>query len=417
MFMGKHSSVRGGARRFNGSALIIMLAGCNAAFAQAEYEFIAVPSFNPGLGEAYLWDINESNVAVGAATKTNTIGYPPFFWTEAGGKTQLPTPTWPRGISNSGWIVGVAQSYNVPSAQAYTPNLLPGTYPILQFGGVNDAGIAVGHIQTCNCSNSGGVLQVPLIWSLAGGSSTINVPGAKGLSRINGNNRAIGWLNGSSSLDAFYIDIDSGQYTVLSDIFPPIGFAPTRAFDINDNDQIVGSRFGAFPVTTYGYVFDPDTGFEVLPFPGASYQQAMTPFGINNHGTIVGDIFLTNGSSRAFVYTKDKGVRALNDPALVSGIPAGFTMTTAQKINDNGWIVGYGTGGTGFGFITAYVLRPVGQACYADCDGSGSLDFFDFLCFQNKFAAGAAYADCDGSGTLDFFDFLCFQNGFAAGCP
>ena len=312
--------------------------------------------------------------------------------------------------------MGVAQSYNVPSAQAYTPNLLPGTYPILQFGGVNDAGIAVGHIQTCNCSNSGGVLQVPLIWSLAGGSSTINVPGAKGLSRINGNNRAIGWLNGSSSLDAFYIDIDSGQYTVLSDIFPPIGFAPTRAFDINDNDQIVGSRFGAFPVTTYGYVFDPDTGFEVLPFPGASYQQAMTPFGINNHGTIVGDIFLTNGSSRAFVYTKDKGVRALNDPALVSGIPAGFTMTTAQKINDNGWIVGYGTGGTGFGFITAYVLRPVGQACYADCDGSGSLDFFDFLCFQNKFAAGAAYADCDGSGTLDFFDFLCFQNQFTVGC-
>ncbi|MFG0286354.1 MAG: hypothetical protein ACF8R7_18220 [Phycisphaerales bacterium JB039] len=28
-----------------------------------------------------------------------------------------------------------------------------------------------------------------------------------------------------------------------------------------------------------------------------------------------------------------------------------------------------------------------------------------------------AYADCDGNGTLDFFDFLCFQNAFAAGCP
>ena len=57
------------------------------------------------------------------------------------------------------------------------------------------------------------------------------------------------------------------------------------------------------------------------------------------------------------------------------------------------------------------------SACYADCDGSGSLDFFDFLCFQNEFAAGAAYADCDQSGSLDFFDFLCFQNEFAAGCP
>ncbi|MFG0283588.1 MAG: choice-of-anchor R domain-containing protein [Phycisphaerales bacterium JB039] len=57
------------------------------------------------------------------------------------------------------------------------------------------------------------------------------------------------------------------------------------------------------------------------------------------------------------------------------------------------------------------------DACYADCDGSGTLDFFDFLCFQNAFAQMDPYADCDGSGTLDFFDFLCFQNEFAAGCP
>jgi hypothetical protein len=55
--------------------------------------------------------------------------------------------------------------------------------------------------------------------------------------------------------------------------------------------------------------------------------------------------------------------------------------------------------------------------CYADCDESGELDFFDFLCFQNEFAAGTEYADCDQSGAHDFFDFLCFQNEFAAGCP
>jgi hypothetical protein len=55
--------------------------------------------------------------------------------------------------------------------------------------------------------------------------------------------------------------------------------------------------------------------------------------------------------------------------------------------------------------------------CYADCDVSGGLDFFDFLCFQDAFAAGDRYADCDDSGAVDFFDFLCFQNGFAAGCP
>ncbi|MFG0284137.1 MAG: GC-type dockerin domain-anchored protein [Phycisphaerales bacterium JB039] len=55
--------------------------------------------------------------------------------------------------------------------------------------------------------------------------------------------------------------------------------------------------------------------------------------------------------------------------------------------------------------------------CYADCDHDGELTFFDFLCFQNQFAAGDPAADCDGDGSLTFFDFLCFQNAFAAGCP
>lgn len=54
--------------------------------------------------------------------------------------------------------------------------------------------------------------------------------------------------------------------------------------------------------------------------------------------------------------------------------------------------------------------------CYADCDGSEILDFFDFLCFQNLFSAADPQADCDEDTELTFFDFLCFQNAFAAGC-
>ncbi|GIW73629.1 MAG: hypothetical protein KatS3mg103_0151 [Phycisphaerales bacterium] len=54
--------------------------------------------------------------------------------------------------------------------------------------------------------------------------------------------------------------------------------------------------------------------------------------------------------------------------------------------------------------------------CYADFDGSGSLDIFDFLAFQNAFDAGDLAADCDADGSLTLFDFLCFQNEFDAGC-
>jgi hypothetical protein len=66
------------------------------------------------------------------------------------------------------------------------------------------------------------------------------------------------------------------------------------------------------------------------------------------------------------------------------------------------------------------VLRNVGcasQPCLADCDGSGSLDLFDFLCFVNAYNNGEPAADCDGDGGLTLFDFLCFVNAFNAGCP
>src|SRR5690606_27526432 len=53
----------------------------------------------------------------------------------------------------------------------------------------------------------------------------------------------------------------------------------------------------------------------------------------------------------------------------------------------------------------------------ANLNGDCELDFFDFLEFQDLFAAGDLRADFDRSGSLDFFDFLTFQDAFAAGCP
>jgi trimeric autotransporter adhesin len=47
----------------------------------------------------------------------------------------------------------------------------------------------------------------------------------------------------------------------------------------------------------------------------------------------------------------------------------------------------FGTaGGQRAGLIAKWGCEATG--CYADCDGSAALDFFDFLCFQNEFLAG-----------------------------
>jgi hypothetical protein len=64
-----------------------------------------------------------------------------------------------------------------------------------------------------------------------------------------------------------------------------------------------------------------------------------------------------------------------------------------------------------------WVEDQIPGECIADCDGSGLLDLFDFLCFTNGFNAGDPGADLTGDGVLDLFDFLAFVNLFNAGCP
>lgn len=56
------------------------------------------------------------------------------------------------------------------------------------------------------------------------------------------------------------------------------------------------------------------------------------------------------------------------------------------------------------------------EGCYADCDGDGTLNTLDFLCYLNAFSEGNMEADCDGDGVVNTLDFLCFLNAFNAGC-
>ncbi len=57
------------------------------------------------------------------------------------------------------------------------------------------------------------------------------------------------------------------------------------------------------------------------------------------------------------------------------------------------------------------------ELCRADYDRNGELDIFDFLAFNNDFAAMNAKADFDGNGRFEIFDFLMFSNAYAVGCP
>ena len=56
------------------------------------------------------------------------------------------------------------------------------------------------------------------------------------------------------------------------------------------------------------------------------------------------------------------------------------------------------------------------QNCPADCNGDGSLDILDFVCFQQEWQQQSDLGDCDGNGQYNILDFVCYQQLFQAGC-
>ena len=93
------------------------------------------------------------------------------------------------------------------------------------------------------------------------------------------------------------------------------------------------------------------------------------------------------------------------------------SVRTIQVLNNGNIIVG-GTFDTAGGEPSArFAEFGCVDACYPDCDSSGSLNIFDYICFGNAFGAGEPYADCDGNGSLNTFDYICFGNAYTVGCP
>jgi hypothetical protein len=292
--------------------------------------------------------------------------------------------------------------------------------------GVNDAGTVVGYAQTCVCSNSQGLLQVPFVWDAVNGTRGVPVPGAKELVRINAAGVAVGNIRGGTpGRQAFIYDVDTNAYTVLTGLLPPgqYGPIPTTAYDINDAGQMTGDLMEETGLYRRGYVWSQAGGFTTFAGFNGMTNVSVYPKGINNGATVVGYAQFDPNASvtfHGFVWDAQRGIRDLN--ALVQGAPADFIIDRALKINDQGWIVGDGHFGPAWGSSRAFVLRPI-TACYANCDGSTVtpvLNVLDFNCFLNKFSAGDSYANCDNSTVapvLNVLDFNCFLNRFAAGCP
>jgi hypothetical protein len=280
---------------------------------------------------------------------------------------------------------------------------------------------------SCNCSNSQGINQYATLWDPAGGSRTVNIPGAREITHINEQNMATGNIKFSGGSQAgFVYDTISGAYINISTLLPPgeFGPVPTSAQGINNVGTVTGDYVNQTNFLRHGYIWSAPDGFTFFSIAGMPNLE-VHPRSINGEGTVVGYAMHDPNSTvslHGFVWDRDHGVRDLN--SLVAGMPAGFIIDRALKINEQGWIVGDGHYGPAWGTSRAFVLRPHQQpsSCYANCDSSTVdpvLNVLDFNCFLNNFAAGNSYANCDASTlapVLNVLDFNCFLSRFAAGC-
>jgi hypothetical protein len=234
-----------------------------------------------------------------------------------------------------------------------------------------------------------------------------------------GDTWAIDGFNDPNPDRLFLIDKDTGAGQVVGDTGDNWNF---RFVAVDPRgDTLYGGRDSAI------FIMDRSTGLatHVANLSGAGMDQ-VTALAIDSDGvgwaTDIGDttlfrVDLDTGVSEA-IADMIPGERIwFNDLAF----DAAGTLWGAREQGGGLYTIDTATGQATLrfsGFYRGIEFTGGGAGgCYADCDESGELDFFDFLCFQNAFAAGEEYADCDESGDLDFFDFLCFQNEFAAGCP
>jgi hypothetical protein len=412
-------------------SLVCLAAGLAPAQAQPEYTCTVVDAFAAtyNLRETYLWDINDQGAACGYTTTSQTVNgntsiFPTdFHWSSQAGKVAFPSSWGVKAINNLGVIAGAGRLFDNTTSQYTDLPSIPSTYGAAIIASISDSNTAVGYVKVCNCSNSNGMFQVPYIWDPINGARTLNIPNAKSANRVNNAGIVIGETKLTAGVpEGFVHDLNTGATTLLTPYFPP---APSFTFrcrprDINDEGIIVGEY--SSPDTNYswrGFLWSTSAGLSLLPNPAPGEPVDLSPFALNSAGTVVGQHGALYSESHAFIYDSARGLRDLN--SLASNIPTGFTLRRAWRINDKGWIVGDGNGGGGFS--KAFILRPVGNTCYANCDASTATPLLtanDFQCFLNSFAAADPYANCDQSSgipTLTANDFQCFLNTFAAGCP
>lgn len=326
----------------------ISLTASKSALAASLYSVSDLGSLT---GEAYSYatDINDSGeVAINTSDGS-------FFYSNGSLKEISPLPGDDQlavtGINNLGQVVG----------NSVGSNNFTGNNPFLYSNGITQPlpiQDAIPYAINDRTQIVGGASELgPFVYS-DGTATSIGTPGtvAYGLNNLG---QVVGILNSNT---AFLYE--NGQTTNLGTL---PGDEYSVANDINDSGQVVGGSGLTGVDDSRAFLYSSSTGLQDLGRlrPTDLFSLGL---GINNLGQVVGfsgsnnNIFAPDGNGlRAFLYS-DNTLYDLND-LIAPGSDAGFTLTAASAINNNGQIAGRGAVN---GELRAFLLTPVSSVSVAE---------------------------------------------------
>ena len=399
------------------AAMLLMAAGL--AQAQAEYELHIIPALSIfGIPEAYLFDVNDQGRAVGFMTVTIDLPggslstqYRGYSWSVVGGPVVDFDAASFTDINNHNDMLG--QGF-IRIADGSTIGIPPVDGDrFVHTNAIND-NLTVGGASVLSSSSGCSFARNGMYWTPATGPVLLTafIGSAELVSAINQQDQAVGhWSLSGACTDnkGFFYDIPNAEHIDLNFLLNGDS-GNSEPLDINEQGVVVGDGWNGTQWRAWSW--QRDTGFTFLEGLHPSHLDRAKPRSVNNDGAIVGQAY-DGAAWTAAIWTPDGHATNLNDLVPSS---EGFILDNATAINNRGDIVGYGHFGPGFGLGVAFYLEAKTTTCRPDIDGDGQLTIFDFLEFQNAFAAQDPIADFDGDGQFTLFDFLEFQNAFAAGC-
>ncbi len=188
---------------------------------------------------------------------------------------------------------------------------------------------------------------------------------------INSNSMVVGWANSEDEYNPIHALLWDPATPEFSIDLGTMGGYTSEAYDINDNNIIVGisdTSTVSAENERLAFIYDPDAETPMVAIPEFSEQESFvrsTAFAINNNNEVVGSAQITGGFTPRFTaFHYDHNTQTLINLNDMVDCSLNWELNSARDINDNGVIVGIGTVGDQ---VRSFMLVPTEDTTATNC--------------------------------------------------